>query len=307
MPDYEILIEILESFLGDAVRHTPSRGQISFDCPVCSFDIKGLDDGDGKGNLEINYQKNVYKCWACSETNYTHGRIQKLIKKYGSDSDLSQFNLIFPDSFGGKSEEIRLNRLPEEFISFQDSNKNSLQHKQAVNYLYKRGITDDMIQKYRLGYATSGVYKFRIIAPSFDKNNRINYFVARSYVKTKLKYKNPEASKELIIFNEHLIDWRKDVYLVEGVFDMFFLPNSVPILGKVLPELLWSKLYDESKGDIYICLDGDAYTDAEKIYAKLNGGRLHKKVKIIRLPESKDICDLRGKIESNYIYEPEIY
>jgi len=301
MPDYEILIEILESFLGDAVRHTPSRGQISFDCPVCSFDIKGLDDGDGKGNLEINYQKNVYKCWACSETNYTHGRIQKLIKKYGSDSDLSQFNLIFPDSFGGKSEEIRLNRLPEEFISFQDSNKNSLQHKQAVNYLYKRGITDDMIQKYRLGYATSGVYKFRIIAPSFDKNNRINYFVARSYVKTKLKYKNPEASKELIIFNEHLIDWRKDVYLVEGVFDMFFLDNAIPILGKVISDKLWQKLYEDSQSDIIICLDGDAWRDGVKLYDKLNGGKLRGRIKIVKMPKDKDVADLGGKINKENI------
>ena len=65
----EIIVEILEGILGEPRKHYKDKSQISFDCPVCSYDIKGLEKGDGKGNLEINYESNVYKCWACSETN----------------------------------------------------------------------------------------------------------------------------------------------------------------------------------------------------------------------------------------------
>jgi hypothetical protein len=38
------------------------------------------------------------------------------------------------------------------------------------------------------------------------------------------------------------------------------------------------------------------------IYHELNGGRLYNKIKIIKLPKDKDICDLRGQIEE-YYYE----
>ena len=57
----EIIVEILEGILGQPRKHYKDKSQISFDCPVCSYDIKGLEKGDGKGNLEINYESNVYK------------------------------------------------------------------------------------------------------------------------------------------------------------------------------------------------------------------------------------------------------
>jgi hypothetical protein len=60
--DYSPIIEILEDVLGDYKMHNEYKGQISFDCPVCSYEIKGLDTGDGKGNLEVNYKYNVYNC-----------------------------------------------------------------------------------------------------------------------------------------------------------------------------------------------------------------------------------------------------
>ena len=50
----ELIVEILEDFLGKSHKHYKDKSQISFDCPVCS-DIKGLERGDGKGNLEVNF------------------------------------------------------------------------------------------------------------------------------------------------------------------------------------------------------------------------------------------------------------
>ena len=118
--------------------------------------------------------------------------------------------------------------------------------------------------------------------------------MSRSYINHKNKYKNPEAEKDKIIFNEHLINWDEDIYLVEGVFDMFFLDNSIPILGKNLSDKLWKTLYDKCKKNIIICLDGDAWKDAEKLYRKLEGGRLTNRVRLIKLPKDKDVSDLGG-------------
>ena len=98
-----------------------------------------------------------------------------------------------------------------------------------------------------------------------------------------------------------MIDWKKDIYLVEGVFDGFFLPNSIPMLGKHMSELLFNTLYEKAESDIIICLDEDAWDNAIKLYRELNGGRLYRKIKIVHLPKDKDVCDLKGQIDEYYV------
>ena len=56
---------------------------------------------------------------------------------------------------------------------------------------------------------------------------------------SRAKYKNPEAEKDKIIFLENLIDWNKDIFFVEGAFDVLFIENSIPMLGKHMSELLF--------------------------------------------------------------------
>jgi DNA primase len=159
-----------------------------------------------------------------------------------------------------------------------------------------------MIEKYYIGFACEGEYMGRVIVPSYDMEDELNYFVSRAWFKTKNKYKNPEAPKELIIFNEKLIDWTKPIYICEGVFDGFFTPNPVILLGKVLHDLLFEKIYNNAQSDVIICLDEDAWNNAKKLYNTLNGGKLRGRVKIIKLPKDKDVAELRGNIE-DYFYQ----
>jgi DNA primase len=269
---------------------------------VCSYTIKGLDKLDGKGNLEINYQQHVYKCWACAETHATHGHLGKLIDKFGSKKDKKIYKLIRPDEFEKKEKVYKKLELPKEYKKFDEIHPLHIPRKEAFNYLKKRGITDEIIEKYQIGLCLEGEYAGRIIVPSFDKKGELNFFVSRSWnPRSKLKYKNPEASKDFLIFNESLIDWKKDIYLVEGVFDSFFLDNSICLLGKFLTDNLWEKLYSKAKKNIIVCLDGDAYTDAKNLYDKLNGGALYNRVKLVKLPKDKDVCDLKGDIEKYYV------
>ena len=114
----ELVVEILENCLGNSKKHNSNTCQISFDCPVCSHEIKGLDKGDGKGNLEVNYNFNVFKCWACSETHDTHGTIYKLIKIYGNSDLLKKYKLITPDLIQYHKPEVEnktIDGLPDEF------------------------------------------------------------------------------------------------------------------------------------------------------------------------------------------------
>ena len=153
-----------------------------------------------------------------------------------------------------------------------------------------------MLQMYSIGFCYSGEYENRIIIPSYELNHNINYFVARSYLyNPRMKYKNPEAQKEILIFNEYLVNWDETIYLVEGAFDSIFIPNSIPMLGKFMSEYLFSVLYEKAK-KIVIVLDPDAWADAEKLYHKLNCGKLMGKVWIVKLEGDKDIADLQGDL-----------
>lgn len=300
--EYEPIIEIIDEIFGDRRKFNDYRCQIAYDCPVCSFEIKGLEEGDGKGNLEINYKSGVFKCWSCAETNNTHGSLNKLIKKYGTPRQLKKYNLLRPEEFQDfKNKPFKVVKLPKEFISFNNVSqglKLTHHYKQAYNYLKKRNISDDMINKFNIGFCFNGTYQNRIIIPSYDKEGNLNYFIARSYLgNTKIKYKNPEVQKELIIWNEHLIDWNRAVYIVEGVFDSIFLPNSIPMLGKFMSDKLFDLLYKNAK-KIIIVLDPDAANDQERLYHKLNCGKLMGKVYVIKLNGDKDIADLKGELNN---------
>jgi DNA primase len=299
--EVEVLVELLRDVLGDEKQHYESKGQISFDCPVCARE-KGVDNGDGKGNLEINYFRHVYKCWACSDTNGTQGPLGKLFDQFGTKKQKKVYNLVKPEEQKVEIKKLNRLRLPEGYTSFEDSNSRFIPHIEAMKYLTSRGITEEIIKKYKIGYTVTGDFAYRIIVPSFDFEEKLNYFIARSWVPRKMKYKNPSAEKDKIIFNEYLIDWDKDIFLVEGVFDGFFLNNSIPMLGKNISPLLFETLYNKAKGNIIICTDGDAWSNGVKIYHELNGGTLYNKIKIIKLPKDKDVCDLRGQIDE-YYYE----
>lgn len=297
--EVDVLVELLTEFLGDYKQHYESKLQISFDCPCCSEE-KGLDGGDGKGNLEINYGKHLYKCWSCGETHGTHGPLGKLFDQYATKAQKKVYNLVKPEEL--KKEDIRRPklRLPEGYTTFQDSNPRFIPHIEAYRYLQSRGITDEMIERYKIGYTVSGDFAYRIIVPSFNKEGVLNYFVARSWVPKKMKYKNPSVPKDEIIFNESLIDWDKDVYLCEGAFDSFFITNSIVMLGKKMSDLIFTTIYNRANGNVIICLDEDAWTDALNLYHTLNGGRLYNKIKIIKPPKGMDVADLRGQIDEYY-------
>jgi DNA primase len=301
--EFEPIIEILEDIFGDYKLHSDYKGQISFDCPVCSYDIKQLDHGDGKGNLEINYKRGVYKCWSCAETHDTHGSIFKLVKKYGSPRQNKKFLLLMPEEVDEVKRVYKKVYLPKEFISFKNVSqglKLTPQFKQAWNYIKKRNITDEMIEKFNIGFCYTGLYENRIIIPSYDTELTLNYFIARSYLsKTKLKYKNPEVQKEIIIWNEHLINWEERLYIVEGAFDSIFVPNSIPMLGKFMSDNLFKTIYTNAKKDIVIVLDPDAWNDATRLYHKMNCGKLMGRVFIVKLEGDQDIADLKGDL-SNY-------
>ena len=274
------LANIFEDFLGDSRKHNEDTGQIAFDCPACSAE-KGLVNGDGKGNLEVNYEKGVFKCWVCYETNHMHGSLTRLIKKYGNARHLKEYELLKPEHVERDKEHKAIQvKLPEGYRKLSDCTSMDYKCDVAKKYLYDRGITDKIIKDFKIGYTVVGDYFNRIIVPSYGADGKLNYFVARWFDKkyTKIKYLNPDVEKQEIIFNEQLINWDATIYLVEGVTDHIVTPNSIPLLGKYISDYLLYLLHEKAKSFIVIVLDDDAYDDAVNLFKKLN------------------ICDLAGRV-----------
>ena len=252
-------LEILESILGRSYR---SGNECLFKCPKCEHE---------KRKLSVNLNKGVFKCWVCE---YSGLKISKLLKKYGDRShlsrwqdldgtvDIASFEEIFSKVEKKKEQTIFL---PRSFKTLTGNNKGP-GFKRAISYLRSRNITRADILKWKIGFCDSGEFQDRICVPSFDQNGELNYFVARSYVGSFPKYKNPPVSRD-VIFNDLFIDWEKPVTLVEGIFDaMVAEENSIPILGSALKET--SKLFQkisEKRLPVYLALDPDAKEKEQKI------------------------------------------
>jgi len=255
--------KILHNVLGNFAQ----RGsELLFTCPACEHH---------KLKFSVNLDKNVYKYWVCD----FYGRnIRRIVRRFGTYIQLQKWDSFtdtsdlakFEDLFLGKNKqenEIEL-ELPSEFQSLANKTL-PVTAKPALNYLHERGVTKEDIIRWKIGYCFSGEYENRIIIPSFGEKGKLNYFIARTYNGGRFKYKNPQASKN-VVFNELFVDWNKDLVLVEGVFDAINAGNAVPILGSTLRAN--SKLIREivlNDTPIYIALDPDVIDKERKIIQTL--------------------------------------
>jgi DNA primase len=193
-------------------------------------------------------------------------------------------------------------QLPKEFQLLSNATPTSFVGNIIKKYLYERGFTDNDFIKYSIGYCTSGEYGGRVIIPSYNASNQLNFFVARTYDGNYFKYKNPEASKDIVIF-ENLINWNTPIIICEGVFDAIAIKrNAVPILGKSISNALMKKLIQSKAEEIYIALDKDAQSKAFQYSEQFLS--MGKKVFLVKM-EEKDPSEMGFKNFTKHIQTAE--
>ena len=249
-------LSILKSIMG-SVR---CEGQEHlFHCPYCQHH---------KQKLSVNIERGVFKCWVCD----MKGHSRRIVRRFGSflqlqtwdeicqTPDIIKFNEIFFPEIEENKQEVNL---PEGFETLVTSRPN--EDNPAYRYLISRGLIQDDINRWKIGYVRHGFWGGGIIVPSFNESGDLNYFVGRSYENHYRKYMAPRVNKN-IIFNELYVDWDDDVILVEGVFDAFKAGNAVPILGSTLSEdsRLLRKIV-KNDTPVFVALDWDAEKKAKKL------------------------------------------
>lgn len=302
----EKVITLLVSFLGEYSKQCGDW--YSFNCPCCAEENFGTPDE--KYNLEVKVDMLVkgcggYHCWKCGDSNGTKGTLIKLFKMYAPLDIISEFREIVNDYRQAKKFELSTNMTDlDEFVGFEELilpsdikilSKNDTDATQAYEYLYGRGITDEIIYRFKIGYIRDSKdysLRNRVYIPSYDSFNNLTYWVGRDYTgKNKQKMKNAKVPKHSIVFNEGRINWYEPITLVEGPFDHIVVPNSIPLLGKTInnESAVLSAIENRSRSEINIFLDDDAIVDAYKIYKFLsNKPKLKGRINIIKTPDGYD-------------------
>lgn len=271
------IITLLQQILGAYIQQAD---EYLFHCPFCHH---------SKKKLSVNISNNKWKCWTCGSKG---GHIIWLLKKLNLSKELiQQFKEILGDEdikiYKSTTAEVKL-FLPHEYKPLWKPEK-SYAYYHAISYLRNRGITTDDILRYRIGYCTEGPYVNRIILPSYDCNNQLNYFTARLFYEEGMKYKNPPVSKNVIIF-ENMVSYSEPVILCEGMFDAISLRrNAIPLLGKTIPKNLEKTLLENKVKNVIIFLDEDAREDAMKLEQHLKQYDMN--VSIV-LTKGKDASDM---------------
>jgi len=292
--EYTFLLGAVENVLGKSYKR--AKDNYAFTCPFCNH---------RKPKLEINLNtndkgENPWECWVCE----TKGRtIRSLLKQLKISGPQAQEVLQYIK----KGEEVEYQvvktiELPKEFQPLFSAPTTSFSANIARKYLYDRGITDNDIMKYNIGYCIAGEFNDRIIIPSYDQNNQLNFYVARAFNRSYAKYKNPEVSKDIIVF-ENLINWNQPIIICEGVFDaMAIRRNAIPILGKNISKALLKKIVSSKVKEIYIALDKDALKKAVKFCEQFIS--MGKKVYLVDM-EEKDPSEMGFQSFTNHIQDAE--
>jgi len=292
--DYTFLLGSIENILGKS--HKRARDNYAFHCPFCNH---------RKPKLEINMAtneegQNPWECWVCQ----TKGRtIRSLLRQLKTPRDQAQDILKYlPKGATIEYKQLSIIELPKEYQPLYSASTTSVVANLVKKYLYERGLTDNDFIKYGVGYCTSGDHGGRVIIPSYSSSGTLNFYVARTYDGNYFKYKNPEASKDIIFF-ENLINWSAPIILCEGVFDAIAIRrNAIPMLGKSVSNALYKKIITSNVKDVYIALDTDARDRAIQIAEKLyNQG---KRVFLVDLPD-KDSSEMGFVAFTKFIQQAE--
>ena len=234
------------------------NGEHAFHCPFCNHHKK---------KLQVNCETQKWHCWVCNKGGH---KIGILLRKINAPKQIiSEVLKILGDYRGiskDKEEKTEYNvSLPQCYKPLWKKSDDPL-YKNAIHYLRQRNIGSVDILRYSIGYCSSNGYSNRIIIPSYDKDGKLNYFIARDmFPNSKFKYKNPPMSKDMIGF-EMYINWNEPIVLCEGVFDAIAIRNNaIPLLGKFLSKTLLKKLAEKQPKKIYVALDTDAKKDALKL------------------------------------------
>jgi len=280
------VLAAFESAMGSCINKDP---EFIFTCP----DTDCPSRAKGHKKMSVNLDKGAYHCWVCEFSgssllhlaHYLGIKIDDLETEDLQNEIETELNEDSLDQINYK----HIIKIPSNYIPIDQATAKTNNLVQAIKYLYKRGIGNFDITKYRIHYNTED---YDILIPSYDEDGDVNMYFSRS-IFDKTKYMPPFPKKQ-VVANELFVDWSDEIVLVEGFFDAFTAgDNSVPLLGSYIKSdyLIFQRILHHKPKCVILALDRDAFKKKTLRIASL----LFKhgiKVKIVRFPDDRDINDI---------------
>mgnify|MGYP003630108121 FL=1 len=232
----------------------------------------GSRSDTSKLKLVVKLDDELYHCWVCG----IKGRsMLPLFQKY-APAHINRARDIFSKtnlktiSVDEVAQEVEL---PDGFLLLAGNLHSRDPDVRAIfRYLSSRNITERDLWQFKLGTSKSGRCRRRVIFPSIDIEGKINFWVARTIDEDrKPKYLNSKTAKKLVVFNEADLDFKKQLTIVEGPFDLVRCDdNTTCILGSSLSKS--HALFHECARNltpILLALDADMQQKTQKIASLL--------------------------------------
>ena len=229
--------------------------------------------GHHKRKLEVLLEPPfIYHCWVCNSS----GNLYELFKWFNVPRSyrhkLYQLTKGIQTTRWKSSKTLSTDiALPNEFFPLSKV-RNTPEYKNALIYLKNRGLLNEDIIRYNIGYCESGnEYAYHIIIPSYNATGNLNFFIGRKYynIPGTILFKKPEFSMNIIGF-EIFVNWNDPIILVESPFNAITIRrNAIPLFGKYPSKKLYEALIVNKVKKVYVCLDSDAKKDAINICQKL--------------------------------------
>ncbi len=239
-----------------------TRGdEVVFICPKCRH---------RKPKLAVNLKIDWFHCWVCD---WKGKNLAPILGLRGKTPELQEY---LAERDGAPKQVIPekvydLPKLPLEFRSLSRSHR-SPYHRQALEYLFARGLTMDDVLRWKLGYCESGEFRRRIIIPSFDEHGELNFVMSRTFYDETESYKYmpcPKNQSKDIVWNDYMVEWDRPVVVTEGPFDAFKAEDNVVALqGSIIGDNLFSKIVTTGV-EVQFAMDTDAFKKQMNIIGRL--------------------------------------
>jgi DNA primase len=268
---------------------------------ACTLDRKGLNAAfrcpdckeSKKQKFIVRIDTGQYHCWVCDARGAS---IAKVLRKLSPEVAArwegvsgSHQRRFVDEVIEAPKVELPIGfRLLAECLDSRDPDTRA-----CINYVHERGLGLREMWYFRLGFIRRGRLARRVIMPSFDSEGKLNYWTARAIDKDVIgKYVNPSIPRGEFIFNELNLDWRQEMTLVEGPFDLTKCDsNATAILGSNMSRK--SALFQaiaRNRTPVILALDSDMPEKQHKWAKALS--EFDVPVKVLDLGGNKDVGEM---------------
>lgn len=250
------------SLVVDAIagRRANRSGKVRANCPFC---ITVVDKEDRKQCLQLNVESGWWKCYRCE----SFGRL--------GESDLPFNTQTIVRKKADEPDEPAVN-MPEGFVPlWLPEARSSPSTRLAFKYLRRDrvGVTDEVIERARIGCCIRGRYAGRVVVPIYRGGKLVGYMTRAWKKKHPRPYLYSDDLKRAgLLYNEAALyaTTNYPAIIVEGIFDTFPfwregrpLCDGVAVLGKPSDEQF--QLMINARRPLLVVFDGDAWREADAL------------------------------------------